>query len=158
MPWPRRSKVTRRKPSQSALSYCFAQQRWFCDQPWMNRMGGASPLPHSRTCSCSRPPPTIRCVFIAITSRSCCAGRQSRRAALETPLEEPHEMKRQAFELRCRCASPRGRRGRIAANRGGDQGLDLLKKARQGRFLLEQDVIGAVQHHQLRTWYARGEL
>ena len=23
------------------LSYCFAQHRWFCDQPWMNTIGGA---------------------------------------------------------------------------------------------------------------------
>ena len=49
MPWPRRSKATSRNSSASALSYCFTQQRWFCDQPWMNRIGGPSasaPLAH----------------------------------------------------------------------------------------------------------------
>ena len=41
-----------------ALSYCGAQQRWFCDQPWMKRIGGPAGLPHSRTCS-RRPPPPV---------------------------------------------------------------------------------------------------
>ena len=60
MPWPRRSKATSRNSSASALSYCLAQQRWFCDQPWMNRIGGPSALPHSRTCSRRPPPPSHR--------------------------------------------------------------------------------------------------
>src|SRR6185437_7928591 len=30
---------------------------WFCDQPWMNRIGGLSARPHSRTCSRTPPPP-----------------------------------------------------------------------------------------------------
>ena len=58
MPWPRRSNATSRNSSASALSYCFAQHRWFCDQPWMNRIGGPSGSPHSRTCS-RRPPPPV---------------------------------------------------------------------------------------------------
>src|ERR1041385_7898872 len=49
MPCPRRSYATSRNSSASGLSYCFAQQRWFCDHPWMNRIGGPSALPHSRS-------------------------------------------------------------------------------------------------------------
>src|SRR6267378_4758495 len=64
MPWPRRSKATSRNSSRSVLSYCLSQQRWFCDQPWMNRIGGPSAFPHSRTCSCKPPPPATVWVCI----------------------------------------------------------------------------------------------
>src|SRR6185437_1136861 len=64
IPWPRRSKATSRNSSASALSYCLAQHRWFCDKPWMNRIGGPSAWPHSRTCSRRPPPPVIEWIFI----------------------------------------------------------------------------------------------
>ena len=43
--------------AQRALRACRRQQRWLCDQPWMNMIGGPSGGPHSRTCSRNPPPP-----------------------------------------------------------------------------------------------------
>ena len=84
MPWPRRSKATSRNSSASALSYCFSQQRWFCDQPWMSRIGGPSALPHSRTWRRRPPPPFTVCVFIRPVGR-CSAPGSATAAHLSPP-------------------------------------------------------------------------
>src|SRR4051794_24847697 len=83
MPCPRRSNATSRNSSASALSYCLAQHRWFCDHPWMKRIGWASAGPHSRTCS-RRPPPPVTvwmrsCAASVVMARSC--GPEAERAS-----------------------------------------------------------------------------
>src|SRR4051794_10718801 len=66
MPCPRRSKATSRNCAASELSYWRAQHRWFCDQPWTNRIGRPDGSPHSRTCSRRPPPPGT--VWICVRS------------------------------------------------------------------------------------------
>ena len=77
----------------SALSYCFAQQRWFCDHPWTNRIGGPSALPHSRTSAVRPPPPrTGECrppaVLFACQQLSYLPPRSSNRTGSSPPRGE----------------------------------------------------------------------
>ena len=112
MPWPRRSKATSRNSSASALSYCLAQHRWFCDQPWMNRIGGPSGLPHSRTCSRRPPPPRTVYDLPRLVSpvwhalRHCChrSPPRGRRLDRSSPSQEQEHIGRRALSF------PGGRR------------------------------------------------
>ena len=69
MPWPRRSRATRRNSSASSLATWSFQHRWLPDHPWIIRTGGPSRRPHSRTWRRLPAPPMT--VVIVDSAGSC---------------------------------------------------------------------------------------